>query len=116
MHMLGPAAAAEYTPWLISTALLSCVPGSIKMLSTTEPSAFHCQPTTHLLLRCLGRSVSFKNVVASSMRSLYAERCESSLATMLAMRPTTKLKKKPLTIIVMMAQIFSARVVLLMSP
>jgi len=50
------------------------------------------------------------------MRSLYAVRCESSFATMLAMRPTTKLKKKPLTIIVMIAQIFSASVVLLMSP
>jgi hypothetical protein len=35
---------------------------------------------------------------------------------MLAMRPTTKEKKKPLTIMVMIAQIFSASVVELMSP
>lgn len=70
----------------------------------------------HLLLNGRGRSVSFRNVVTTSMRSLYAVRCESSFATMLAMRPTTKLKKKPLTIMVMIAQIFSASVVLLMSP
>jgi hypothetical protein len=53
--------------------------------------------------------VSFRKVVTTSMRSLAALRCESSLATRLAMRPTTKLKKKPLTIMVMMAHTCKGR-------
>lgn len=59
---------------------------------------------THLLLMDLGRSTSLRNAVTVSSRSPCALRTLSSLDITLAIRPTTKEKKKPLPIMVTMAQ------------
>lgn len=70
----------------------------------------------HRLLRWRGSCVSCRKVVTTSSRSLYAARLLSSRPTSAAMRPTTKEKKKPATIMVAIAHSFSDAVVLLMSP
>ena len=69
-----------------------------------------------LLLKGRGRSTSLRNVVTVSSFSLWALRTLSSLEMTDAIRPTTKEKKKPLPIMVTIAQTFSATVMLLMSP